>query len=263
MSGVPTADQWFGLDDLGKVLDTPVTLEHASALSPVSTPNLSTDIVASVSDSQLLYQALHAIMPGHQFDSAVPLRPAATWWRNHDGDAAYTQTVYSTAVHDHALVSFGGQTPPLTMSGKSGTVPVTIKNQTNATITVYLRAHASHSVQLKVDENQGPHSVDSGQSATIRIPVKGEGNGVQVDLYAMLYTCKDMSQNCTYYPSGLIKPTNEDGGHTQVTVKVSRIGIIALSLIIGSGMLLVLLIGLRVYRAKRTHHAPAQDTMAS
>jgi hypothetical protein len=262
-STVPTTDQWFGLDDLGKVLNTPATPEHVSALSPVSTANLSTDIVASASDSQQLYQALHTIMPDHPNDPAVPLRPAATWWRNHDGDAAYTQTVYSTAVADHALVSFGAQTPPLTMSGKSGTVPVTIRNQTNATITIYLRAHTSHSVQLKVDEDQGAHTVESGQSATIRIPVKGEGNGVQVDLYATLYTCKDTGQNCTYYPSGLIKPTNEDGGHTLVTVKVSRIGIIALSLIIGSGMLLVLLIGLRVYRAKRTHHASAQDTMAS
>ena len=262
---VPATDQWFGLDDLGKVLNTPATPQHASALSPVSTPNLSTDIVASASDSQQLYAALHAIMVDQQADPtvAVPLRPTATWWRNHDGDAAYTQTVYSTAVADHALVSFGAQTPPLTMSGKSGTVPVTIRNQTNTTITVYLRAHTSHTMQLKVDENQGPHTVERGQSATIRIPVKGEGNGVQVDLYATLYTCKDISQNCTYYPSSLLKRTNEDGGHTQVTVKVSRIGIIALSLIIGSGMLLVLLIGLRVYRAKRTHHAPAQDTMAS
>ncbi len=260
---VPAADQWFGLDDLGKVLNTPATPEHASALSPVTTANLSTDIVASASDSQQLYDALHDIMPSDQHDPAVSLRPTATWWRNHSGDAAYSQTVYSTAVADHALVSIGGQAPPLTMSGKSGTVPVTIRNQTNTAITVYVRAHTSHTVQLKVNEDQGPHSVERGQSATIRIPVKGEGNGVQVDLYATLYTCPDMTQNCTYYPSSLIKPINEDGGHTKVTVKVSRIGIIALGLIIGSGILLVLLIGLRVYRAKRTHHAPAQDTMAS
>ncbi|MEY9857666.1 hypothetical protein ABH935_003274 [Catenulispora sp. GAS73] len=260
---VPTADQWFGLDDLGKALNTPATPEHVSALSPVTTANLSSDIVASSSDSQQLYQALYAIMPDHQSDPAVALRPAATWWRNHPGDATYSQTVYSTAVADHALVSIVGQTAPLTMSGKSGTVPVAIRNQTTATIKVYLRAHTSHTVQLKVDEDQGVHPVERGQSATIRIPVKGEGNGVQVDLYATLYTCADMSQNCTYYPASLIKPTNEDGGHTKVTVKVSRIGIIALSLIIGSGVLLVLLIGLRVYRAKRTHHASAQDTMAS
>ena len=46
-------------------------------------------------------------------------------------------------------------------------------------------------------------------------------------------------------------------------MKISAIGIIALALMIGSAALLVLAIGLRVYRAKRAHHAPAQDTMAS
>jgi len=101
-----------------------------------------------------------------------------------------------------------------------------------------------------------------GQVNTVRIPVQAQGNGQQVVLVAKLYTCKDQKQNCTYYPTNLIKPLKKDGS-TSVTVKVSRIGIIALGLMIGSGMLLILLIGLRVYRAKRTHHAPAQDTMAS
>ena len=263
MSSVPTADQWFGLDDLGKVLSTPTVPEQVSALTKVSTGNLSTDVVSATSDSQLLYQALHKIMQDPQYDPTVPFRPAATWWRDHPGDTVYSKTVYSTVVADHALVSFGAQTPPLTMSGKSGTVPVTVRNQTKTTITIFLRARTKNTVQLKVNEDQGVHTIERGQSATIRIPVTGEGNGNQVDLYASLYTCKDTSQNCTYYPAGLINKVDSSGGTTRVTVKVSRIGIVALGLIIGSGILLILLIGLRVYRAKRTHHAPAQDTMAS
>ena len=220
-------------------------------------------MVNESSDSNQLYSSLHAIIVGKSYDAAVPFRPVATWWRGRPGAQAYSKAVYDTAVADHALVSFGMQTPPLTMSGKSGTVPVTVKNQTNATIRVYLGVHTSHSVDLKADQNQGAHTVDSGLSATIRIPVQGRGNGDKVTLTAELYTCADVTEACAYYPSSLVTRVDSSGGTTDVTVKVSRIGIIALALMIGSGVLLIVLIGLRVLRAKRTHHAPAQDTMAS
>lgn len=266
MQSVPTADQWFGLDDLGgKVLNQPTTAKKASALTKISTANLPTATVNSTWDSEQLYSSLHAIMPNRSYDSAVPFRPVATWWRTHTGGAAFGKTVYSTVLNNHGLVSFGSQTPPLTMSGKTGTVPVTIKNDTDATIVVYLRAReeGAHTMDLKVNEDQGAHSVLPGQVNTVRIPVQAKGNGQQVTLIATLYTCADIHQNCTYNPQFLSTPLKTDTSVTEVRVHVSRIGIIALGLMIGSGMLLVLLIGLRVYRAKRTHHAPAQDTMAS
>jgi hypothetical protein len=265
-TSVPTKAQWFGLDSLSQVLNVPPTPERLSALTKITTPNLSSTVVDDAWDSQQLYHALHAIMPANdEHDADVPFRPTATWWRNHDGGQAYGKSVYDTVVAAHALVSFASQTPPLTMSGKSGTVPVAIRNQTDATIRVYLGTKTSQTLQLKVGQNQGPQTVPRGQSATVRIPVKGAGNGNQILLTAKLYTCPDVTDDCAYYPSNLITKLKQDGGQTMVTVEVSRIGIIALALIIGSGMLLVLLIGLRVYRAKRTHHspAPAQDTMAS
>jgi len=264
MKSVPTANQWFGLDPLSQVTASPAAPQKTSALTKISTANLPAATVNSTSDSLQLYRSLHAIMPNHPFDAAVPTRPVATWWRGHDGGAVFADTVYSTVVTDHGLVSFGEQTPPLTMSGKTGTVPVTIKNDTDAAIVIYLRAQelGAHTMELKVNADQGAHTVLPGQVNTVRIPVQAQGNGQQVVLVAKLYTCKDQKQNCTYYPTNLIKPLKKDGS-TSVTVKVSRIGIIALGLMIGSGMLLILLIGLRVYRAKRTHHAPAQDTMAS
>lgn len=265
VKSVPPQYQWFGLENLGKVLtDAPAKPEKVSALTKVATANMAAAAVNAAFDSQQLDHSLHAIMVGREYDSAVPFRPVATWWRNHGGDAAYGQTVYSTVVADHALVSFGQQNPPLTMSGKSGTVPVTINNKTDATIQVYLRIQdqGAHTMFLQVNQDQGVHSVQSGQSATIRIPVQARGNGQQVTLTAQLYTCADTHDDCTYYPSNLITHV-ANGSVTSVTVKVSRIGLIALGLMIGSGALLILLIGLRVYRAKRTHHAPAQDTMAS
>jgi hypothetical protein len=264
MQSVPTANQWFGLDPLSQVTASPAASQKTSALTKIATANLPASTVDSASDSAQLYHSLHAIMPNHPADAAVPFRPVATWWRNHGGGAVFAKTVYTTVVNDHGLVSFGQQTPPLTMSGKTGTVPVTIRNDTDAAIVIYLRAQdqGAHTMELKVNEDQGAHTVLPGQVNTVRIPVQALGNGQQVVLVAKLYTCGDQKQNCTYYPANLIKPLNNDGS-TNVTVKVSRIGIIALSLMIGSGMLLILLIGLRVYRAKRTHHAPAQDTMAS
>ena len=263
-STLPPAEQWFSLESLDKVLRTPATPEKASAaLTKIGTSNLSNGVVEAASDSQKLYHALHAIMPGHEYDPDVPFRPVATWWRNQSGVQAYSKAVYTTVVNDHGLVSFGTQTPPLTMSGKSGTVPVSINNRTNAEIRVYLGTHTSHNLQLKVAQSQGAKIVEPGLSATIRIPVRGEGNGVDVNLYATLYTCPQVTTDCAYYPTDLSMPLDVRPGQTRVTVTVSRIGIIALALMIGSGMLLVLLIGLRVYRAKRAHHAPVQDTMAS
>jgi hypothetical protein len=261
---VPAGEQWVGLDDLGKVLSVPATAQHVTALTKISTPNQPAAVVQEASDSQQFYQSLHAIMLSqNDYDYSVPFRPVATWWRDHSGASAYSGAVYKAVVDDFGLVSIGGQTEPLTLSGKTGKVPITIQNGTKATIRVYLGVQSSHTLQLKVAEDQGLHIIPPGQNATVRIPVQAGGNGLQVRLTATLYTCSELSADCTYYPSNLHTPLKDDNGQTPITVKVSRIGIIALALMIGSGMLLILLIGLRVYRAKRTHHAPAQDTMAS
>jgi hypothetical protein len=201
--------------------------------------------------------------PGHERDDAVPFRSVATWWRGHPGDAAFNAAVYSTVVQEHSLVSIAQQRPQtLTLSGKSGTVPISIINKTNSSVHVYVQAHSSQSVKLKATD-PGLQTVTSGQSATVRIRVEGEGNGQTVDLTATLYTCDDFASGCTYYPSDLFTPLKTNDSTVTIPVKVSRIGIIALGLMIGSGVLLVALIGLRVYRAKRAQHAPAQDTMAS
>ena len=46
------------------------------------------------------------------------------------------------------------------MSGKSGTVPVTITNKTDATIQVYLRIQdqGPHTMDLQVNQDQGVHA---------------------------------------------------------------------------------------------------------
>jgi hypothetical protein len=268
------ADQWVGLDDLGKVLgdSKPIPAPSSPLVGKFDTPNLPPAVVTWSSDSEKLYRALHSIMESHDQDPAVPFRPVATWWRSHpgdDGEKGFARTVYDTVVEEHALVWIGGQEQALTLSGKSGLVPVTIVNKTNAAVHVYLQAHSKQRVKLKVNENQGLQTVASGQKATVSIHVEGEGNGQEVGLDATLYTCAELTSSCLYYPSDLkyspsdpVQAAKLKKGNVEIPVKVSRIGVIALGLIIGSGVLLVALIGLRVYRAKRAHHAPAQDTMA-
>ncbi|MFD0639267.1 hypothetical protein ACFQ9X_54495 [Catenulispora yoronensis] len=166
-------------------------------------------------------------------------------------------------VAEHGLVTIGEQNQTLTLSGKSGTVPVSILNKTNSTVSVYVQAHSDQSVHLKVPEKPELQSVAPGQNETVRIRVEGEGNGQTVHLTATLYTCSEGTADCTYYPTDLHTKLKDHNGTAIIPVKVSRIGIIALGLMIGSGVLLVALIGLRVYRAKRAQHASAQDTMAS
>ncbi|NUR59625.1 MAG: hypothetical protein HOV87_13300 [Catenulispora sp.] len=257
-------DKWVGLQDLGKVLDPKAAAPPASPLvAKIDSPNLPVAVVKSASDGQKLYHALHSIMdPNHERDDAVPFRPVATWWRGRPGAAAFSGVVYNTVVQEHGLVSIAKQRQTLTLSGKSGMVPITIVNKTNSAVHVFVQAHSEQSVKLKATD-PGLQTVTSGTTATVRIRVEAQGNGQTVKLMATLYTCDDFSSGCTYYPGDLFTPLKSEDGAVEIPVKVSRIGIIALGLMIGSGILLIALIGLRVYRAKRAQHAPAQDTMAS
>ncbi|NUP51591.1 MAG: hypothetical protein HOW97_30380 [Catenulispora sp.] len=259
------SDKWVTLDNLGRVLDPKAAAAPSSpVVGKFDTPDESSSVVTQSSDSQKLYYTLHSIMdPNHERDDAVPFRSVATWWRTHSGATAFSAAVYSTVLQEHGLVGIGEQSQTLTLSGKSGTVPISIINRTNSAVHVYVQAHSEQKLQLKVADDQGLQTVASGQSATVRIRVEGEGNGQTVNLTATLYTCQDFSSGCTYRPTGLFTDIKADKSSVTIPVKVSRIGIIALGLMIGSGVLLVALIGLRVYRAKRAQHASAQDTMAS
>ena len=258
-------DKWVGLQDLGKVLDPKAVTPPSSPLvAKIDSTDLPAGVVKSASDSQKLYHALHSIMDlnNRATDDAVPFRPVATWWRAHPGATAFSGAVYDTVVQEHGLVSIAKQRQTLTLSGKSGMVPITIVNRTNYSVHVYVQAHSEQSVKLKATD-PGLQSVPSGTTATVRIRVEAQGNGQTVRLTATLYSCDDFTSGCTYYPGDLFTPLKSADGEVEIPVKVSRIGIIALGLMIGSGILLVALIGLRVYRAKRAQHAPAQDTMAS
>lgn len=231
-----------------------------------ATPNLKSSVVQNAVNGATANDTLMAIVQNADQDAAVPLRTVSTSWRGRAAEAdQYSSTIYRQVAAQHAKVSFLPQSAPLTLSGKSGNVPVTIQNDLPTGIVVDVMACSESSYRVKVTRQPGRIAIPGNSQQTVKIPVSVVGNGQQVGLRASLYTPgPDGQPGQPYYSADTCSPgTSAPAGVASLTVRISAIGIIALALMIGSAALLVVAIGLRVYRAKRAHHAPAQDTMAS
>ncbi len=258
-------DKWLTFTDLDKLRAArpTATLKSPTAqTSPVLKTNLDPKLVANTTSIENVYGAFRTILGSNSdaADPAIPFRTVATSWRGRTKPAA----AYSAAVASQVNTLHNGVllvTPlPLTLSGKSGKVPVTIKNNLPLNIRIGLVAKSSNGMRLSVDPYQGVHDVGRGGSVTVEIPVKAVGNGQQVTLTAEL--CQPLPAFTAANPT-CVPYSTAKGGAVDAPVKVSAIGIIALGLMIGSAAVLVIAIGLRVYRANRAHHASAQDTMSS
>lgn len=260
---------WVGFTTLDGLIHNPkvqpVTTRTDAAPAP-ATPNLKASVVQNAVDGAKANDGLMAIVQTGGQDAAVPLRTVSTSWRGHAAAAdQYSTTIYHQVNSQHSKVYFLRQAAPVTLSGKSGTVPVTIQNDLPTGIVVDVQACSQSSYRVKVTRQPGRIAIPGGSEQTVKIPVSVVGAGQQVSLHASLYTPgPDGQPGEPYYSADTCAPgTSAPPGVASLTVKISAIGIIALALMIGSAALLVVAIGLRVYRANRAHRASAQDTMAS
>ena len=258
------ADQgkWYSLVDLGPLIaEPPVAGAARLAAQPIAendpaagsdlTPAQVTDAVMA-SSNLAAFEAIRAQKSSD--DTIAPLRTVATYWRHAD---AGQQTVYAGIVDSYAdslhkaVLILTPRT--LTVSGKSGTFPVSIVNNSPYPVQVKLRLSANNltnrlkipgtgTLDVPVISSMGQVKVDVPFRAT------GSGQAVRVDLALLIPATGQL-----YAPST----------DTHMLVQVNEVGLIALGLMIGSATLLVVAIGLRVYRSNRAHHAAGQDTMAS
>jgi hypothetical protein len=211
----------------------------ATAQSDLTTSQLST-----TSELDASVRALTAIMVGPQpqqsIDSYVPavLRTISTAWRS----ASAQQTAFSGAVDNRLDTTMNLVTlvkkSDLTLSGKSGVIPFTVENRFDHPVRIGIRITTDHpglSVQSITVQ-----TVQQG-STPINVHVSSKVSGTRVTVTAQLVT-----------------PDGADYGEPQsLQVTVSSIGSITLIIFGLSAALLVIAVGLRIYRGRRTRSAQA------
>lgn len=206
--------------------------------------DLSEAQLAGTSSLEASTHALTAIMVGSQIQQTVDsynlavLRTVSTAWRS----APARQAAFSAAVQNRLGTTMNAVTlvkkSDLTLSGKSGVIPFTVENRFDHPVRVGIRIttnHAGLSVQSITVQ-----IVQQG-STTVNVHVSSAVTGTRVTVTAQLVT-----------------PDGADYGEPQsLQVTVSSIGSVTLIIFALSAALLVIAVGLRIYRGRRTRTAQA------
>ena len=166
------------------------------------------------------------------------LRAMSTGWR---GDPR-RETDYTNAI-GHYLGDLIGAVRvldknQLTLSGRSGTIPITVKNDLGQPITgLVLRLSSTTNIRLKIHTPEQPISIGAGHTRTLKFQTTASANG-PAGLTAGLYT-----RNGSLYGRAISFKVNI----TKVTDLVM--------LIIAAGLLLLVLAGVRIYRQRKRQAA--------
>lgn len=220
---------------------------HAQTSAPkrdaaTAQSDLSTAQLTATSSLDASVQALSAIMVDRKslqtvdgYGSAV-LRTLSTAWRS----APTQQAAFSAAVENRLDTTMGAVTlvkkSDLTLSGKSGVIPFTVENRFDHPVRIGIRITTDHA-GLSV-ESITVQTVQQG-STPINVHVSSKVTGTRVTVTAQLVT-----------------PDGADYGDPQsFQVTVSSIGSVTLIIFALSAALLVIAVGLRIYRGRRTRTA--------
>jgi len=240
------ADQWVSFTGLDSVLAQPKTKKWTSPAAqsatkdePVQQANLSVNVVAGAATAESTYLAYQSVLESKSTtDPALPYRTVATSWRGHPAEAkGYSDAVRKQINDLHDAVSLS-PSAPLTLSGKTGEIPVTVRNNLLVPVTVNLHAVSGMSPLLSVTAQPETAVVPARGTKTVKIPVHVVGSGHRVEVTTQLCQPRKDGQSCTpYYPVGT---DSKNMGTTVSDVKVSAIGVIALALMLGSAAVLVI-----------------------
>jgi hypothetical protein len=169
------------------------------------------------------------------------LRAMSTGWR---GDP-HGEAVYRNAIGVYLQNLMGAvrilDKHQLTLSGRSGTIPITVKNDLNQPITgLVLRLTSGINIRLKIHNPDQPISIGAGHTRTLKFQTTASANG-PAQISAGLYT-----QNGALYGS--------NNGAISFKVKITNVTDLVM-LIIAAGLLLLVLAGVRIYRQRKRQAA--------
>jgi Family of unknown function (DUF6049) len=129
----------------------------------------------------------------------------------------------------------------LTLSGRSGTIPITVKNDLNQSITgLVLRLTSGINIRLKIHDPDQPIAIGAGHTRTLKFQTTASANG-PAQISAGLYT-----RNGALYGS--------NDGAISFKVKITNVTDLVM-LIIAAGLLLLVLAGVRIYRQRKRQAA--------
>lgn len=162
------------------------------------------------------------------------LRSMSTEWRGNSGGAASFRWAIGTYLSDlMGLVQILPKTGTLTLSGRSGTIPVTVKNELGQTI---------EGLQLELSSSQGnsmdpgdpqPVTVEGGHTRSLKFAATAARNGLNT-ITAQLYTKDHVAYG---------RPITFTVDVTSITSTVM--------LVIAAGLLLLVLAGVRMYHQRK------------
>ncbi|MDJ0340207.1 DUF6049 family protein [Streptomyces sp. H10-C2] len=170
--------------------------------------------------------------------TAAVLRSMSNAWRgNPDGAFVFRDSIGNYLTDLMGSVHILDKTN-LTLSGRSATIPVTVKNELGQAVTgLELRLTSSAAIRLDVGAPQ-PVTVEGGHTRSLKFTTKAGANGL-AQVTAQLYT----------------KDGVKYGDPITFGVKVTSITDTVM-LVIAGGLLLLVLAGVRMYR-QRKRRAPA------
>jgi hypothetical protein len=174
------------------------------------------------------------------FGNAV-LRSMSTNWR---GDAAGA-AAYRNAIGRYLTDLIGSvhiiEKSALTLSGRSGTIPITVKNELSQPVNVVLKLTSGSNIRLKIKDADQPITIEGGHTRTLKFQTKASANGT-VSVIAALYTV----DNQMY------------GRSIPFDVHINKVTDLVM-LVIGAGLLLLVLAGVRIYRQRKKLAAGGGD----
>jgi hypothetical protein len=167
------------------------------------------------------------------FRNAV-LRSLSTSWRGDPaGEEAYQKAIGLYLTDLIGAVHIIPKTA-LTLSGRSGTIPVTVKNELGQPVKgLVLRLKSGANIRLEIKESDQPITIEGGHTRTLKFQTTASANGT-VQVIAQLYT-----ENKGLY--GTAQPFD---------VHINKVTDLVM-LIIGAGLLLLVLAGVRIYRQRK------------
>jgi hypothetical protein len=166
------------------------------------------------------------------------LRSMSTQWRGEPtGATEFRDAIGSYLSELTGLVRILGKGGTLTLSGRSATIPVTVKNELGQTVTgLELRLTSSQDNSLDVGDPQAV-TVDGGHTRSLKFDATAQRNGLTT-VTAQLYT-----QDGARYGDAMTFQVNV----TSITSTVM--------LVIAGGLLLLVLAGVRMYRQRKRRAA--------
>jgi hypothetical protein len=166
------------------------------------------------------------------FGNAV-LRSLSTSWRGNGSGAKAYRDAIGLYLQDLINAVHIIEKTTLTLSGRSGTIPVTVKNELGQPVNLVLRLTSSANIRLEIKNADQPITIEGGHTSTLKFQTKASANGT-VRIKAHLYTMD-----------------NELYGNTVAfDVHINKVTDLVM-LIIGAGLLLLVLAGVRIYRQRK------------